>query len=823
MKYCRIVSVGFALGWVLTGFTCLGQEAASSTAETSRAVTSESSQAKSPPPPEAIPPADITSQATEVAARLEQIEATIHSSPGVAKLALEFSKQAQTVAELRNELDHLNSANATSRQIEDQRRAWKQQQDQIDGWNKTADDRWKDLQQTRLELGQTLKRWELTRDAKYDNELPVEVQSRIDQIIARIEKVQTALQLRIDQLAEFIERLTDAGATTGTALGRLGKITENINRRLLNRDAPVLWQTQEAEWLALNDTTRQTAARWFHDLRAFAADNSFRLIVHLALFVVLAVGAIMARRSSDAWPDDEHDLDRARFLVSRPFSVALVFAILTGYFIYGPLPNVARDFFYFLLLVPVLRLAAGLTTPPWRAALYGLLILAGLFPFVQFCPEGSLLTRVLLLVTEIAAIGIVGYAIRRGAARNGNPRTWWSSALLVTFICVFILFVVALLANTFGWVSLARFMTESTLLTCKGALLAIVIGVAGAGLLPAIMRQGPGQALLSVRRHTASFERAGIVLLTLVLLFIWSQQTLRRFRLEELLAERAQEVLTTPFSWNVNITIGDVLKAVVILTATFFVQRLLSLLLNEELFPRLHMRTSSTAVFATLLKYAIVAAGLGMAGSALGFTATQLTVLVGALGVGIGFGLQSIVNNFVSGLILMFERPIKIGDIVDVDGNRGTVKKIGVRATAVQAFDGAEIVVPNGDLISKEVRNLTLSDNATRVELLVGVAYGSVPREVLEVLLRAARENEFVFSDPEPFAMMYGFGDSALNFRLLCWTSFDKRGLVISQVHVAVYEALAEAGIEIPFPQRDLHLKPTDNLAAELDRMTHAN
>jgi small-conductance mechanosensitive channel len=183
-----------------------------------------------------------------------------------------------------------------------------------------------------------------------------------------------------------------------------------------------------------------------------------------------------------------------------------------------------------------------------------------------------------------------------------------------------------------------------------------------------------------------------------------------------------------------------------------------------------------------------------------------MTVVFGALGVGIGLGLQDIVSNFIAGLILMFERPVKIGDIVELGGAWGKVKNIGIRATLVETFEGSELLIPNRDLIVKEVKNWTLSGTTARVEILIGTAYDSNPREVLEILLRTAREHEFVLKEPEPFAMMFGFGDSALNFRMFCHTSMDHRGLVISDLHIAVLEALRTAGIEIPFPQRDLQL-----------------
>ena len=548
------------------------------------------------------------------------------------------------------------------------------------------------------------------------------------------------------------------------------------------------------------------------------------MLLHLVLFLVLLWACLKARKVSADWSDEEPIFDQARKLVARPIAVAMVFTIVAGYFIYGPLPSAPRDLFYLALLPPVIYLSSALTDPVERMGMYGLLILAGLFQLVQFGPDGSLLTRALLLASEVAAMAVMGSAAWHLRRSGDQPIASWRSRSVAIYAVLVLVFVVAPVANIFGWVQLAQFITEGMLLTCKGAVLAIIVFRAGKVLWHAFLRLKPGRAFLSVRRHTVLIERTGIVLLALLLLLMWTQQTLRRFRLSDPLANQLEAIWATPFPWaEVEITIGHVARALLILAATILGQRVLSFLLNEEIFPRLHIRESTTASFIKLLKYAIVAIGLAMAVSALGFTTTQLTVLFGALGVGIGFGLQNIVSNFVSGLILMFERPVKIGDVVEVGGNWGKIKEIGVRATSVMTFEGAEIVVPNADLISKEVKNWTLSDSAARIEVLVGVAYGTDAREVLEILIQSARDTEFVFTDPEPFAMMYGFGDSALNFRLLCWTSIETRGIVTNQVHIAVYEALNDAGIAIPFPQRDLNIKSADSALPLFDGHSDAD
>lgn len=164
------------------------------------------------------------------------------------------------------------------------------------------------------------------------------------------------------------------------------------------------------------------------------------------------------------------------------------------------------------------------------------------------------------------------------------------------------------------------------------------------------------------------------------------------------------------------------------------------------------------------------------------------------------------VNNFVSGLILLFERPIGVGDIIELPEIWGEMKRIGIRASVIRKFDESEVIVPNSMLVSDKVVNWTLSDKLRRLELDVGVEYGTPAQHMIDLLLEVAKSNPKVISDPTPRAYFINFGESALEFKLMAWVDFDDGYSVCSELTIAVQEALKQAGIGVPFPQRDLHL-----------------
>ena len=260
---------------------------------------------------------------------------------------------------------------------------------------------------------------------------------------------------------------------------------------------------------------------------------------------------------------------------------------------------------------------------------------------------------------------------------------------------------------------------------------------------------------------------------------------------------------------RITFSLADVVIAITLFAALFIAARFVRRLLTEKVLPQTQLDFGIRQSIGTAAGYigVVIAAAVGI--SALGLDLSNLAIVAGALSVGIGFGLQNVVNNFVSGLILLAERPVKVGDWIIVGSLEGTVKRINVRATEIETFDRASVFVPNSQLISEAVTNWTHADKLGRLRIPVGVAYGSDTRQVSEILIRVARANPAVMAQPEPSAVFAGFGDSSLEFELRCFIGDVNNSIgTKSALCFAIDDAFREAGIEIPFPQRDVHLKP---------------
>jgi small-conductance mechanosensitive channel len=292
---------------------------------------------------------------------------------------------------------------------------------------------------------------------------------------------------------------------------------------------------------------------------------------------------------------------------------------------------------------------------------------------------------------------------------------------------------------------------------------------------------------------------------------VWVSAVLRVFELSGPLRAGVNTLLSTPWTLgNVTVSLGSIVLFIVMLVVAITLGRFIRFVLDEGVLPHVSLPRGVPAAISASAEYVVIGSGLVLAMSASGVAMDRFTVLAGALGVGIGFGLQNVVNNFISGLILIFERPVQIGDLIELGSAIGEVKHIGIRSSRIRTFEGAEVIVPNAQLISERVVNWTFTDQQRRLELPVGVAYGSNPQQVVELLIAVARANPDVLHYPPPVALLTGFGDSALNFSLRAWTTRqDNISVVRSQIAMAVHDALREAAIEIPFPQRDVRLVDT--------------
>jgi small-conductance mechanosensitive channel len=256
-------------------------------------------------------------------------------------------------------------------------------------------------------------------------------------------------------------------------------------------------------------------------------------------------------------------------------------------------------------------------------------------------------------------------------------------------------------------------------------------------------------------------------------------------------------------------TVLSLLGVVFSIFLVFFISGKIRNLLENRILPKYSQETNFNSTVATLTRYVMVVVGLMIVFQSAGINLSSLNVLAGAVGVGIGFGLQNIANNFISGLIILFERPIKVGDRIEVGELVGNVEAISARATIINTNDNISVIVPNSQFTDNQVINWSYHNSVVRFRFSVGVSYNEDPEVIKTLLLEVANDNKGILKDPPPDVLFDEFGDSSLNFSLAVWTKdYINRPVVLkSELYYAIFAKFKEHGIEIPFPQRDLHLK----------------
>jgi potassium efflux system protein len=467
--------------------------------------------------------------------------------------------------------------------------------------------------------------------------------------------------------------------------------------------------------------------------------------------------------------------------------------------------------FEIMVFAPIIRIIKPVVDPRFLPELYVLWVLYAVDAFRQALSGGQFSGQFIVIIETLAGATVLMWSLVSGQLRHSSiqaAKLFRKSALAAVVTLVFIALSVGLVAGILGYLSLARILASE--IVAGGAMAAGLYAFVRIfiGIIAFRLRVWPLRSLNMVVNHRNLIERRALRLTILAACLVFLNRLLDYTGFLGPTLSWLKTILALKFErGSVSISIEDILAFILTVWASYLLSALLRFILQEDVYPRIGVQKGMAYATSSLINYIILAIGFIVGLGVIGVSLTKMTVLAGAFGVGIGFGLQSIVNNFVSGLILLFERPLHVGDIIEMDGLNGEVRRIGMRASTVRTWHGSDIVVPNADLVTKQVTNWTLGDKLRRIDLPVGVNYGADPEEVVQIFKKVAKANPDVLHSPEPSALFTGYGDSSINFELRAWTDkFNDWQRIRSDLATAVYRAGHEAGLSFPFPQRDVHI-----------------
>lgn len=784
-------------------------------------------------PPETAPPPAVAEAAPApprialptLARTLEGDRSRVRSFAALAEPSAAFTEAERELPAVSARIATLEAAllsakpeAMTFRELDLMRIDWLAVDQTLSRWESALEHNATILDDAQKELSTIEASWRAVSDTDAYRQLSPALTEKIDNLILKSVEVRNATTQRVSGLLLIQDEVAAGRASAKDAIERTFKLSSEVSEQMFAVENVPLW-TALAEERPRFSLAIQTIESWHSAVAEVVRsirENPVRFGLQLALFAGIAGAALFLARRTRPDPADAHAAKASEFL-DRPFSAAAALVLFATLLIYPTAAVAVRDAALTLLLIPYLRLVPKIVPVAGRGAAYGLGALFLLDRLHDFALPHSLLQRLLLLA--IGVFGVVGWVwahratVRADAA--GAP-SWKHGWRIIARIAIAAL-AAAIVANAIGNVSLGE---QLTVIAVKGVFvggLLFLIARILESLYVLSLRYFASRGALIVVRNASLLERRGrrtiqaLAVGTWIVFLLWIMRII----------EQSGRLVVAVFSkrWtlgHVEIGLGAIVAFATALTIGIVAARILRFILNEAIFPRMSLPRGVPAAISATVGYLIVSAGFVMAFFAAGLEMSQFAFLAGAFGLGIGFGLQNVVNNFVSGLILLYERPIQVGDVLTVGMLQGHVRRIGIRSSTLATFDGAEVIVPNATLIATEVVNWTLSDRLRRVEIAVGVGYGSDPRTVLDLLLQVARAHADVLSAPAPTALFMGFGESSLGFELRFWTpDYDSYIRVGSDIRTAIFTAFRDAGIEIPYPQRDLHVK---SIAAEAGR-----
>jgi small-conductance mechanosensitive channel len=776
-----------------------------------------------PAAPAAIPSDEIPRRATEDETRLQEIRLDVDApDPRAAGIEAGLPDVSAAIGRLEGSPEGQDPDSESLLVLSTLRIQWESHGRSLDDWQRTLQRRSRKLADAAEVVRQMRAVWTPVRAADTAEHAPRALLDRVIALLREMDDVEADVREHLTALLTLQERVSDEQAKVTQALQRITVAEVKARRKLFTLDSDPLWSA--AAWPRGAGDIAAQAVQSLRSRQAeitrFAGENAARIRLHVGLFGAMLLAALAARRRSRQWAIPSAASDSAARLFVRPVSATLVLALVATRWLYPPLPPAVRTLLLLAVMPPVLRLLPRFLLERMRASLYRLAGLFFLDRAADFTIGQPLLHRLLLLATVSLGFALFAWTTRR-RNRTATQGVWARLGFGLGRIAALTLGI-GLIACIVGALALARLLTTATLTSAYLAVVLFAAVLVLDAVVALVLRADAAATLRLVRLHAEALLARARTVIHLLAAFVWLRATLLLLGIHQLLVDGATRVLARRWQYGeFNVSIGDLLIFAIVLGVGFALSRLIPFVLEEGILVRSLVPLGVRATVSTLTRFVVLTLGFLAALAAAGVGLSQFALIAGGLGVGIGFGLQNLVSNFAAGMILAFERPVQVGDIVQVGALVGRVRHIGLRASIVVTFEGAEAIVPNAQLISTELVNWTLSETKRRIELPVGVAFGTEPRRVQEILIGVARAHPEVMRTPEPLALFRGFGESSLNLVLQFWVpSFEDSERLRSEVGVAIHEALKQAGIEVPFPQRDLHVKSVTPAAGNALRGT---
>lgn len=644
---------------------------------------------------------------------------------------------------------------------------------------------------------------------------PQAIQDHITAVIIEIEKLRNKAKRYYDAI------LTDSNIVN-TQILLINEAMEEItttqkmlsNRVFYQNKIPYfqLFTHDSFDGLGYLQSAYSTLEEKFQGVRIYIQNNTDKM--WFLLLSVILNGAFIGYfnflyRKKRLFVREESLRTKSFFFIGRPFSTFLILIVLWNILIFPEIPQSVTEIELLILLIPVFRILLTIIPVEFLKLFYTYFALFLISRIEKNAFGYELDSRTMLLLLSVGMIVFILYLIRHRVF-DSFIKPYFLKAIYRFLLFLVILLGVSLLANFYGAVQLATRITEGSFVLIHASLIFYTLSLILSGYIVVILRRRISSASHILDKFSRRVENTTTLLIKLGMFFWWFLIVSKVVGIHSYIVEFKNETLA--LSWTIastTISVQSIFDFIVIIFGTWFIARLVNTILHVEVFSRFSFARGMPTAISTTLNYIIVISGSLIALSSLGVSQEQFTLVFGALGVGIGFGLRNIIANFVSGIIMVFERPVQIGDTIEINKTMGKVMGIGTRSSTIKTFDGSEVIIPNADFIAKEITNWTLSDERRRKVLVFKVDFDSDIEKVMQIMKDVAVAHPDVLEDPEPITAFEGFGEYYLEFKLYFWLTENLIGAQ-SDIAIGIYKELKRAGIKMPLPKQEYVSKKSE-------------
>jgi potassium-dependent mechanosensitive channel len=721
---------------------------------------------------------ELTGELDATREQITRIDAEVQASESSDVLAAKLPALAAEIRRQTADNQRLLQANPSLENLRLAHLQWLALRRELPAWAEALTAHLVRLDGQVLRLQELRGRWEANRAELQSGSAPSSLLQRVHDLLNSADEVLQRVQKRRVQVLDLQAQVSALQSEAQAGTEELDRARKVAVDRILTQDSPPLWS--RAAFRAHNgdllEDQSHSLAHQSAALASYVANQPGRLCLQLWLLACLSQWLRWVKGKVAPWVAQ----DRRLLVLQSPFSAALFLTVLFTRQIHPDGPPLLTALWVGAALWPVSSWLAGFVQPALLRLVVALFCLDQVRALASAVP---VLARVVFLL-ELAFAGCFLALYLRSKATLAWLLGLAGAALLI-----------ALAAGVGGFMEFSYLVGQAAIHSGYLAVMLYALLEVVDGLFSFATLVRPLQLLAVTRRHRELLRARFRLGIGLLLTVAWLLATLELFTVRTGLLRWLTRVFAAELRVGaIGLSLGDVCAFLLVIWGAFQLSRLIRFVLEEDVYPRVQLGAGLPYAISTVLHYGVLLIGFMVAAAAAGVEAGRFAVLGGAFGVGLGFGLQNIVNNFVSGLILLFERPIKVGDQIKVAEYHGHLRRIGLRASILHTYEGADVIIPNAELISSKVVNWTMDTPQKRIEIALNVVSEAEPQAVLDLLARVAAEHPKILNQPAPEVVLVDFKDKAVHVQIQATTNESNARQVRSELLLALQRALGDAG-----------------------------